>query len=49
MEDMSMFQDNSYDYVLTSHVLCSVEDVKKSLEEVNRVLKKVYCYIYFHT
>ena len=44
MEDMSMSEDNCYDYFLTSHVLCSVKDVKKSLEEVYRVLKKVYLY-----
>ena len=41
MEDMNMFQNDQFDYVFTSHVLCSVGDVKKSLDEVHRVLKKV--------
>ena len=41
MEDMSIYNDETFDVVLTSHVLCSVSDVKLSLEEVHRVLKKV--------
>ena len=41
MEDMSVFEDESFDIVLTSNVLCSVNDVEKCLDEVHRVLKKV--------
>ena len=41
MEDMSMFENETFDYVITSQVLCSVGSVEKSLKEVHRVLKKV--------
>ena len=41
MEDMKIFDDEKFDIVLTSHVLCSVSDIKKSLEECYRILKKV--------
>ena len=41
MEDMSIFENDTFDYVLTSHVLCSVTNVNKSLEEVHRILKNV--------
>ena len=42
MEDMKMFENETFDYVVTSHVLCSVGDVQQSLDEVHRVLKKVF-------
>ena len=45
MEDMTAFENDCFDYVLTSHVLCSVKDVNKSLHEVYRVLKKVILFV----
>lgn len=33
------FPDNSFDYVITTFVLCSVPDPVKALEEMHRVLK----------
>ncbi len=34
------FKDNSFDYVLTTFVLCSIPDPVKALKEMKRVLKK---------
>lgn len=41
VEDMHEFQDNSFDVVLCTHVLCSVSDVPEGLQEIRRVLKEV--------
>ena len=41
VEDMHQIDDNTYDVVLITHVLCSVGDVKKGLNEIKRVLKNV--------
>ena len=41
MEDMHQIEDNYFDAVLITHVLCSVMDVQKGLSEIRRVLKKV--------
>ena len=38
-EDLSYFSDDSFDVVVVTCVLCSISDVAKSLEEINRVLK----------
>ena len=48
MEDMSVYEDESFDIVLTSNVLCSVDDVEKCLSEIHRVLKKVVSKISFN-
>lgn len=37
-EDMSMIEDESIDVVVSTHVLCSVSDVEKSLSEIFRIL-----------
>ena len=37
-EDLSMVEDNSVDVVVSTLVLCSVEDVGKSLKEIRRIL-----------
>ncbi len=36
---MSMFEDNSFDAVIETYVLCTVNDVSETLQEVKRVLK----------
>ncbi len=41
IDDMNRIEDNSVDVVLITHVLCSVPNVGKGLEEVKRVLKPV--------
>lgn len=33
------FKDNSFDSIVTTIALCSVEDIDKSIEEIKRVLK----------
>ncbi|KAG8195861.1 hypothetical protein JTE90_001100 [Oedothorax gibbosus] len=38
-EDMHMIEDSSMDFVVSSYVLCSVQDVHLVLKEVKRVLK----------
>lgn len=40
-EDMHEIESGSIDLVVATHVLCSVEDIKKSLSEILRVLRKV--------
>ena len=40
-EDMDMVEDNSMDAVVITLVLCSVNDVKKVLEQAKRVLTPV--------
>lgn len=37
VEDMHQFTDNYFDVVLVTHVLCSVNDVPKALQEIKRV------------
>jgi len=39
-EDLHYFEDNSFDVVLVTLVLCTVQDAKKVLSEVKRVLNK---------
>lgn len=38
--DMKIYADNSFDFVLCSHVLEHIEDDKKALSEIYRILKK---------
>ena len=40
-EEMNMVEDNSMDVVVITLVLCSVNDVKKVLEQTKRVLVPV--------
>lgn len=40
------FTDNSIDFVVSTLVLCSVKDLKKSLSEIRRVLKKRGKYLF---
>ena len=40
-EDMKQIEDNSVDVVVATYVLCSVKDRNKTLNEIQRVLKKV--------
>ena len=44
---MSQFQDNSFDMVIETLVLCSVKDVDQSLREIHRVLKPggIFCFL----
>ena len=44
---MSQFQDNSFDVVIETLVLCSVKDVDQSLCEIHRVLKPggIFCFL----
>ena len=44
---MSQFQDNSFDVVIETLVLCSVNDVDQSLREIHRVLKPggIFCFL----
>ena len=46
-EDLSQFQDNSFDVVIETLVLCSVNDVDQSLREIHRVLKPggIFCFL----
>ena len=39
-EDLSMFGDSTFDVVVSTLVLCSVQDQEKSIDEILRVLKK---------
>lgn len=41
VEDMHEFEDNTFDVILCTHVLCSVSDVPEGLKEIKRVLKEV--------
>lgn len=41
MEDLKFYKNDTFDVVLATSVLCSVQDVPKSLKEVRRVLKPV--------
>lgn len=41
VEDMHEFEDNTFDAILCTHVLCSVSDVDEGLKEIKRVLKEV--------
>ncbi|XP_023219156.1 methyltransferase-like protein 7B [Centruroides sculpturatus] len=45
-EDMKEIEDDSVDVVVSTHVLCSVNDVQKVLQEVKRVLIKGSRYYY---
>lgn len=38
-EDMSAIEDESIDVVVSTHVLCSVSDIKQCLKEIRRVLQ----------
>lgn len=40
IQDMSMISDESYDYIICSHVLEHVKDDKKAMTELYRILKK---------
>jgi len=42
-ENMQKIADNSVDVVVSTLVLCSVSDLDKSLAEVKRILKPVWC------
>ena len=44
---MSQFPDESFDAVIETLVLCSVSDVDKSLQEIQRVLKPggIFCFL----
>ena len=46
-EDLSKFDDNTFDVVIETLVLCSVNDVEKSLKETQRVLKPggIFCFL----
>ena len=46
-EDLSLFPDESFDAVIETLVLCSVNSVEKSLQEIQRVLKPggVFCFL----
>ena len=46
-EDLSQFPDDSFDAVFETLVLCSVNNVKISLQEIQRVLKPggVFCFL----
>ena len=46
-EDLSQFPDESFDAVIETLVLCSVNNVEKSLQEIQRVLKPggVFCFL----
>lgn len=46
VEDMHEFEDNTFDVILCTHVLCSVSDVAQGLKEIRRVLKEVYGFAY---
>lgn len=39
VQDMNLYQDNTWDFVICSHVLEHVKDDVKALKEINRVLK----------
>ena len=41
MEHLSMFKHGTFDYVIATHVLCSVSDQVSSINQVYNVLKKV--------
>ena len=46
-EDLSQFPDESFDAVIETLVLCSVNNVEESLQEIQRVLKPggLFCYL----
>ena len=46
-EDLSQFPDESFDAVIETLVLCSVNNVEDSLQEIQRVLKPggLFCYL----
>ncbi|XP_023219141.1 uncharacterized protein LOC111621287 [Centruroides sculpturatus] len=46
-EDMKEIEDDSVDVVVSTHVLCSVNDVQKVLQEVKRVLMKGSRFYYY--
>ncbi|XP_054163904.1 putative methyltransferase-like protein 7A [Oppia nitens] len=45
-EDMSIIDDNTIDVIVSTHVLCSVCDIKKCLKEIKRVLSPNGRFIY---
>ncbi len=44
-EDMKQIEDHSLDVVVTTFLLCSVKDCRKTLNEIKRVLKEV-CFLF---
>jgi ubiquinone/menaquinone biosynthesis C-methylase UbiE len=46
-EDLSQFPGESFDAVIETLVLCSVNNVEESLQEIQRVLKPggLFCYL----
>ncbi|ELU00437.1 hypothetical protein CAPTEDRAFT_154494 [Capitella teleta] len=45
-EDMSQIETESVDFVVATYILCTVDDAKRSLAEIHRVLKKGGKYMY---
>lgn len=41
MEDMNFYENDTFDVILATGVLCSVQNVTKCLKEVHRILKPV--------
>jgi len=39
-EDMSMFEDNEFDFIYTNHTIEHIEDLPKALNEISRVGKR---------
>lgn len=39
-QDLSKLEDNSVDYVVAFHVLCTINDVNEALQEAKRILKR---------
>ncbi|MHA1968441.1 MAG: class I SAM-dependent methyltransferase [Candidatus Hodarchaeales archaeon] len=53
MEDLSRFNDNTFDLIISSHAIGYVENIKNVIREVHRVLRKdgklVFCILHpFH-
>jgi ubiquinone/menaquinone biosynthesis C-methylase UbiE len=49
-EDLSAFKEASFDFVISTHVLCSVDDIDAVLGEVHRVLAPGGQFVFFeHT